>query len=267
MRNSLASVLLILAGACASAPSAAPTTGTGPTPAPPRTASPNHPGFDLGRYPGDAALQAWRGAAPYEWVGYYLPAPCHRDASWSGKRAALQAMGYGFAVIYVGQQQFEGDTATAAPGAPIICSRTLLTAERGRTDGADAIARTAAEGFPTGTAVFLDVERVSTLTPEMSAYVGAWTNELRRDGRFRPAVYAHRDNAVALRGVVVQGTAGEAVPFWVAGGQGFSLERNPRESGIDFATVWQGLPAPRTWAGVTLTIDENVSATASPSAP
>ena len=115
MRNYLASVLLILAGACASAPSAAP-----PGPAAPRTASPNHPGFDIGRYPGDAALRAWRGASPYEWVGYYLPAPCHRDASWSGKRAALQAMGYGFAVIYVGQQQFEGDTATAPRSGPIV---------------------------------------------------------------------------------------------------------------------------------------------------
>ena len=265
MRNSLASVVLVLA-ACASAPSAVPAADTAPRPTVPRTASPNHPGFDIGRYPGDDALRAWRGAAPYEWVGYYLPAPCHRDASWSGKRAALQAMGYGFAVIYVGQQQFEGDTATAARTGPIVCSRTLLTAERGRVDAADAIARTGAEGFPTGTAIFLDVERFTALTPEMSAYVGAWTNELRRDGRFRPAIYAHRDNAEALRGVA-QGSGGAPVPFWVAGGQGFSLDRVPRESGIEFAAAWQGLPAPRTWAGVTLTVDENVSTTASPSAP
>jgi hypothetical protein len=90
--------------------------------------------------------------------------------------------------------------------------------------------------------------------------------EVRRDGRFRPAIYAHRDNAVALRGVV-QGAAGGPVPFWVAGGQAFSLDRAPRESGIDFAAVWQGLPGPRTWAGVTLTVDENVSTSASPSAP
>ncbi|HEX8453820.1 MAG TPA: glycoside hydrolase domain-containing protein [Longimicrobium sp.] len=262
MRNYLAPVLLILAGACASAPA----TGAGPAPAAPRAASPNHPGFDLGRYPGDDALRAWRGVAPYEWVGYYLPAPCHRDASWSGKRAAIQAMGYGFAVIYVGQQQFESDTAVVLPGTPLVCSRALLTADRGRADAADAIARTAFEGFPGGTAVFLDVERFTTLSPELSAYVGAWTEAMRRDGRFRPALYAHRENAAVLR-PVVEGAAGAPVPFWVAGGPNFSLERTPRESGVDFATVWQGLPAPRTWAGVTLTIDENVSTTASPSAP
>ena len=165
MRISHFCVLAIFAAGCASAPAAAP--------GPARAALPAHPGFDVDRYPGDAALQAWRRSAPYEWVGFYLPAPCHRDASWSGKRAAIQAMGFGFAVLYVGQQQFEGDTTPPTPGAPIVCSRTLLTAERGRADAADAAALTASEGFAAGTAVFLDVERFSRLTPEMAAYVGA----------------------------------------------------------------------------------------------
>ena len=105
------------------------------------------------------------------------------------------------------------------------------------------------------------MERFTTLTPEMSAYVGAWTSEVRRDGRFRPAIYAHRDNAAALRPLA------EGVPFWVAGGTGFAIDRTPAESGVAYASVWQGLPGPRTWGGVTLTVDENVSASASPSAP
>ena len=253
MRTTLALLLAIFAAGCASGPSVAPS--------PARAALPAHPGFDIDRYPGDAAMRAWRGAAPYEWVGFYLPAPCHRDPSWSGKRAALQAMGYGFAVLYVGQQQFEGDTTRAAPGAPVVCSRTLLTAERGRADAADAAARTAAEGFPAGTTVFLDVERASRITPEMSAYVTAWVEALRRDGRYRPAIYAHRENAPALRAL-----AG-AIPFWVAGGAGFALDRTPQQSGVEFASVWQGLPGPRSWGGITLTVDENVAATPSPSAP
>ena len=253
MRISLVCALAVFAAGCATGPAAAP----GPS----RAALPAHPGFDIDRYPGDAALQAWRRAAPYEWVGFYLPAPCHRDASWSGKRQAIAAMGFGFAVLYVGQQQFEGDTTTSAPGAPVVCSRTLLTAERGRAAAAHAAARTAAEGFAPGTAVFLDVERVSRLTPEMSAYVGAWVDALRRDGRFRPAIYAHRDNAAALRPLA------EGVPFWVAGGTGFGIDRTPSESGVAFASVWQGLPGPRTWGGVTLTVDENVATTRSPSAP
>src|SRR6476646_2782176 len=64
-----------------------------------------HLGFDTSKYPGDDAMQAWRDDGSYEWVGYYLPsAPCHRDASWSGKREQLTQMGWGLAVVYVGQQ-------------------------------------------------------------------------------------------------------------------------------------------------------------------
>src|SRR5690348_6437830 len=56
-------------------------------------------GFDTSDYPGDAAMQAWRENAGYDWVGYYLTAPCHRDGSWSGKRDTLEAMGWGLAVV------------------------------------------------------------------------------------------------------------------------------------------------------------------------
>ena len=73
-----------------------------------------HLGFDTGNYPGDKAMLAWRtGGAPYEWTGYYLPSPCHPDEGWSGKRDTLTRMGYGLAVVYVGQQTW-GRT----PGAP-----------------------------------------------------------------------------------------------------------------------------------------------------
>src|SRR5690348_17876916 len=73
-----------------------------------------HMGFDTGIYPGDAALRAWRDSgAPYEWAGYYLPSPCHPDQSWSGKRETLTSLGYGVAVLYVGQQ-----TWGRAPGEP-----------------------------------------------------------------------------------------------------------------------------------------------------
>lgn len=65
-----------------------------------------HLGFDTYQYPGDKVMQAWRAnGSPYEWVGYYLPAaPCHKGTSWSGTRERLLDMGWGIAVIYVGQQ-------------------------------------------------------------------------------------------------------------------------------------------------------------------
>ena len=67
-----------------------------------------HLGFDTYKYPGDAVMQAWlHQSVPYEWVGYYLPAPCHSGTTWMGKRERLKDMGWGMAVIYVGQQTWD----------------------------------------------------------------------------------------------------------------------------------------------------------------
>src|SRR5262245_28033351 len=87
-------------------------------------------GFDTSDYPRDAAMQAWRDHAGYDWVGYYLQAPCHKDGSWTGKRDTLEAMGYGVAVVYVGQQTWNkvpragGKVARGA-----TCAANLVTAD------------------------------------------------------------------------------------------------------------------------------------------
>src|SRR3954466_1133017 len=157
-----------------------------------------HLGFDTFAYPGDEAMHAWLTAdKPYRWVGYYLPAPCHNDDSWEGKRDTLSGMGWGMAVIYVGQQTWgrtpgqkvavtryitkrvkqtvrikSGKRITryvnkrvpvkvlVAPRASpgASCSTQLVNADRGVRDANDAIARTAAEGFANGTTIFLDIE-------------------------------------------------------------------------------------------------------------
>src|SRR5437868_7643331 len=146
-----------------------------------------HLGFDTFAYPGDDAMRAWLTAdKPYRWVCYYLSAPCHSDDSWEGKRDTLSEMGWGMAVIYVGQQTW-GRTpgqkiavtryvtkrvkqtvrthsgkravryvnkrvpvrALVSPRASpgSSCSTHLVSAARGIEDANDAIARTAAEGF------------------------------------------------------------------------------------------------------------------------
>lgn len=67
-----------------------------------------HLGFDTYAYPGHDVMLAWReDDVPYEWVGYYLPAPCHKGRTWVGKRDTLSKMGWGMAVIYVGQQTWD----------------------------------------------------------------------------------------------------------------------------------------------------------------
>ena len=53
------------------------------------TVAASHLGFDTNIYPGDKAMTAWKQSGEYEWVGYYLKAPCHSDNSWLGTRERL----------------------------------------------------------------------------------------------------------------------------------------------------------------------------------
>lgn len=269
-----------------------------------------HLGFDTYAYPGDQAMLAWRhDDVPYEWVGYYLPsAPCHKGESWSGKRETLDNMGWGMAVIYVGQQVW-GETprqrivttkwvtknvrqtrtvkgrkvtrtvkkkvpvksvayARAQPGQR--CSTHLVSGARGTQDANDAITRAEREGFPAGTVVFLDIERMENTPNAMRDYYKAWTKRMLEVGKYRPGYYVHTHNAKRIyndiAGVFVDAGRLDSPPFWVASGRGFSEDKEPHEVGHDFARVWQGmLDVVQTHNGVRLPIDVNVAAVRSPS--
>jgi len=258
-----------------------------------------HLGFDTSEYPGDDAMLAWKNEAPYEWVGYYLEAPCHRDDGWSGKRTTLTNMGWGLAVVYVGQQSWGKDPAqpvratikkkvrdkrgrlrtmrqtvtrplTAPKGAS--CNAAFLSADRGRADADDAVRRTADEGFSRGAVIFLDIERMERVPQAMRDYYSAWTKRVLQDGRYRPGYYVHTHNAERVYDDVqlVHASAGITAepPFWVAGNgqQRFSNARVPSDVGHAFASVWQGiLDRVETRNGVKIPIDVNVASVPSPS--
>lgn len=268
-----------------------------------------HLGFDTYEYPGDETMGAWRDeSVPFEWVGYYLPAPCHKDDSWSGKRETLTKMGWGLAVIYVGQQTWGGvpgrkeirtkyvtkyrykkvrvkgklvrrRVAVKIPVRTVVqprarrgasCDKQLVSAAQGTRDANDAIARTLAENFAPGTVIFLDIERMSAVPPRMRDYYRAWTQQILKDGRFRPGYYAHNYNAGLIysdvREVFDDAGVREEPKFWVAGGKGFSEEKLPQDVGHAFASVWQGLlDVVQTHNGIQLPIDVNVSHVPSPS--
>jgi hypothetical protein len=233
------------------------------------------PGFDTRDYPGDATMRRWFSASPYRWVGYYLPAPCYTGTTWSGRRDALHSMGWGFAVLYVGEQDWVGirglpqDTARVAQeGAR--CTTANLTADNASRHAAEAESTAAADGFPTGTVIFLNVERVDRVSPALSAYVRAWAAALLERGRYTPGVYAHDHNAAELFTVLTEEFARrgrvERPRLWVAKAAGFDIQRSPVESGYPVATAWQGIFDVReSWDGVTLTIDVNVADSADPS--
>jgi hypothetical protein len=269
-----------------------------------------HLGFDTFAYPGDDAMRAWLTAdKPYRWVGYYLSAPCHNDDSWEGKRDTLSSMGWGMAVIYVGQQTW-GRTPgqkvavtryvtkrvkqtvktrsgkrvvryvnkrvpvkvlvlpRASPGSS--CSTQFVNEARGVKDANDAIAKTAAEGFASGTVIFLDIERMDRVPKAMRDYYAAWTKRVLDDGRYRPGYYAHSYNADLIYRDVKQVLVADGVsadpPFWIASTQGFATDKAPAEVGHAFAQVWQGvLDVFETHNGVRLPIDVNVAQLPSPS--
>jgi len=210
-----------------------------------------HLGFDTFAYPGDDAMRAWLTAEkPYRWVGYYLSAPCHNDDSWEGKRDTLSSMGWGMAVIYVGQQTWgrtPGEkvavtryvtkrvkqTVKTRSGKRVIryvnkkvpvkvlvapraspgssCSTQFVSAARGVADAKDAIAKTAAEGFANGTVIFLDIERMDNVPNAMRDYYKQWTQTVLADGRFRPGYYAHSHNADLIYRDVKQVLASDGV--------------------------------------------------------
>lgn len=282
-----------------------------------------HLGFDTYKYPGDHVMRAWRhGDVPYEWVGYYLPAPCHKGRTWMGKRERLAQMGWGMAVIYVGQQTWDRvptgyettwrnvrrtkyvkkrvkttvrrngkrvtryvtrtvpvkRTVRVPTKVPVSqtktpldeCNTQLVSGTRGRIEADDAIRRTAAEGFPKGTVIFLDIERMNVTPSRMRGYYQEWTKRVLEDGRYRPGYYVHTHNARRIYTDIKATYAAlghtEEPPFWVAGGRDFSPDKEPHEVGHLFARVWQGkLDIVEVWKGYRLPLDVNVSAVRDPS--
>ena len=240
-----------------------------------------HLGFDTHTYPGDKTMRAWKNApgAPYRWVGYYLPSPCHKDASWTGKRQTLMTMGWGIAVIYVGQQTW-GRTPKAVTPARLAqlrksgssCNADLLGADRGAADGADAIAVTKREGFDPRSVVFLDIERMEKMPEAMRAYYRAWARTLLRDGTYLPGVYVHAHNAQVvhddLKAEFAAANVKDEPRIWIASGRGFDEDKAPRDVGFTFAGVWQGMiDVGRAVANIKLPVDVNVSSWTSPSEP
>jgi len=233
------------------------------------------PGFDTRDYPGDATMRRWMESSPYRWVGYYLPAPCYTGTTWTGRRDALRNMGWGFAVLYVGEQDWAAMQALPQDTVPVAvegarCSSANLTAEQGSRHAAEAQAATARDGFPDGTVIFLNVERVERVSPRLLAYVRSWTGAVLDGGRHVPGLYAHDHNAAELYTAVAEEFARrgrvERPRLWVARAAGFDINRSPAESGYPVAAAWQGrFDIREAWDGVTLTIDVNVADSTDPS--
>jgi hypothetical protein len=133
-------------------------------------------GLDTAAYPGDNVMKLARTQANIAFTGFYLgPAPSHPDTSFMKKRSFLSGLGFGFAPIYVGQQQ-------SGPGSH------LLSTKQGGIDGKNAVALMQAANFPAASVVYLDVETGPPAVPAFFDYYTAWVQAVATSG-FTPGLY------------------------------------------------------------------------------
>jgi hypothetical protein len=221
-------------------------------------------GFDTGSYPGDAAIAAWADRSPYHFVGFYFDSPCHTTKTfrtWSGTFPVIRVAGLGVAIVYVGLQQ-DG------------CGHATLSRAKGIEHGVDTIGKFAAEGFPPGAVVFLDIEHYNgALSDDMAAYLQGWLSAILDDGTITPGVYCPAGKVTEIeraaeREFAAHGVPGGAPVFWVVKTDAtFDPAASvPAGSGVAFASAWQGrLDVNETHGGVTIHIDQNVADRRDPS--
>jgi hypothetical protein len=216
-------------------------------------------GFDRNDYPGDANLAALR--QTFSYTGYWLNNPPGENTNtWAGHWAEIESAGFGFLVLFNGRLYAQLKT---------VANATRL----GQSDAKTAAAAARREGFPAATIIFLDQEQGGRMLPEQKAYIYAWVDGVIAAG-FRAGIYCsgvpspdneHVVTAEDIREHAASAAAGEPgfagksargtrdITYWVtndacppAPGCAFPQRPpNPRQSGVDFAEVWQFAQSPQ----------------------
>src|SRR5579871_3726261 len=146
----------------------------------------SYAGFDSLAYPGDAMMQWLKSHTNLSFVGFYLaPAPSQPYVGWMTTRPTLAAQGWGFAPLYVGQQE-EGQRGSHN-----------LNAAQGTADGQAAVGLMRTAGFPANSVVYLDCEQGGHASPAVQAYVGAWVDAV-ASSSYKPGIYCSYTTAASL---------------------------------------------------------------------
>lgn len=222
--------------------------------------SPSFLGFDRADCPDLPTMAALRAQTNLKWCAYYLHAPSQPAPTWKGRRASLIAQGWGLAPVYVGQQ-------TTGPGSH------LVNALQGSVDGGDAGTQMFAEGFPSGSYCYLDLENGPPLGPGQPDYIRAWCSSLRVSG-YSPGIYCSYLLAPAIRPLEPSARlwvfhVRTATPHAVEGTQfaPWTSDKTPAGSSVPSATIWQYDDEARLMAFGKLAVDLDVASVADPSAP
>jgi Domain of unknown function (DUF1906) len=200
-------------------------------------------GFDRNDYPGDANLKTLQ--QTFSYTGYWLNNPPGASSnSWVGHRAAVEAAGFGFLVLFNGRLDEQLKT---------VANATRL----GKSDARTAVTSARREGFPAAIVIFLDQEQGGRMLPEQKAYIYAWVDGITAAG-FRAGVYcsgipATDDANVVTAEDIRQSAGNHEIVYWAindacppAPGCAFPQRPpSPRQSGVQFAEVWQFAQSPQ----------------------
>jgi hypothetical protein len=202
---------------------------------------PSFLGFDRNEYPGDGNLAALH--QTFAFSGYWLNNPPGEQANtWAGKRPRLETAGFGFLVLFNGRLY-----------------KNLLhnPAALGQADGKVAVTSAGKEGFPAHTVIFLDIEQGGRMLPQQKAYIYAWVDAVTANG-FRAGVYCSGIPAkegkisVVTADDIRQSAGDRKIAFFVTNdvcppspGCAFGKQLAPKQSGVNFAEVWQFVQSPK----------------------
>jgi len=202
-------------------------------------------GMDRNDYPGDANMQALK--KTFAFTGYWLNnPPGSASNAWTGKRQALQTMGYGFLLLFNGREYADLKASGDA-------------AKTGTRDAEAAVKVAQREGFPKHAVIFLDQEQGGRMLPEQRAYIHAFADGVVRGG-YRAGVYCsgipYRESGsatVITANDIRDHAEGRDLAFFVSNdhcgpSRGCVFPANPPKpsaSGVSFASVWQYAQSPR----------------------
>jgi Domain of unknown function (DUF1906) len=208
-------------------------------------AQPSYLGFDLNEYPGDDALAVLR--KTFSFSSYWLsPPPEEKRNNWLGKRALLQAQGFGFLVLFNGPESRHLKSPAVAK-------------QKGAADGETASKLARQEGFAAGTIIFLDIEEGGRLVPTYYDYLRGWMDALARS-HFRIGAYCSgvpindgNGKTITTAKDLQEHLAGAKLTLWVFNdlcppAPGCVIPESPppaAQSGFPEAAVWQYAQSPR----------------------
>jgi hypothetical protein len=180
-------------------------------------------------------------------TGYWLnnpPGASHN--TWTGRRAALDAMGYGFLLLFNGREYAELKTSGNA-------------AAVGARDAAQAVKTAQTDGFPAKAIIFLDQEQGGRMLPEQRAYIHAFVEGVTKAG-YRAGIYCsgipfrESSKVSVVTANDIRDNAGRRdIQFFISNDQCApapgcvfpATPPAPSKSGVAFAEIWQYAQSPR----------------------